>query len=664
MKRIDRVLREVKTLSKTTSKESIISGKDIGFSAIDIADRMKAQRNNISSDLNNLYKDCKLIKISGKPTLFFDWYSFEKKFNISLGDKPVCVNTLTELIKDKNIDANKNKVNNSKKLFNKLIGCNGSLALIVKQAKAAVLYPPFGLNTLILGETGVGKSMLAELMYEYGKEEKVFNDDAPFIAFNCADYANNPQLLISQLFGYVKGAFTGADKDKEGIVEQCDGGMLFLDEIHRLPPEGQEMLFTLIDNGMFRRIGESYGNRNVKVMIVGATTENISSSLLNTFIRRMPMVIRMPALSDREPKERLELIENFYKSEAKRLGQTITVEREVIVSLMCYKPNGNVGQLRSDIQLSSAGAFLEYKIYGRDKIFVSSNYLPEYVKDSLFNADRVKKGIIEKIITEKYYKFDIVNSNIDFQEPKYDFEKYFYKLLEEKSSSDITLQKAFKDYSQIVLKDLYLNNSQYPDFIDDETIEVVNLISDIVYKELNIVINKNIYYSLAFHYKNLIQNYSHSTDYVALPNMDYIKIKYPELYKTSINIIKNLKKELQIYCPPFEPFFLTAILNTIKNNNTESRVGIIILAHGESTASNIASVTNELLGINSVKAIDMPLSIKPEEIIGNVIKLVKEIDEIVPASVEIARRPFARFLSYVGYISITFASTGLVECGY
>lgn len=68
-------------------------------------------------------------------------------------------------------------------------------------------------------------------------------DDAPFKSFNCADYYNNPQLLMSQLFGYAKGAFTGADQDHEGLVEKADGGVLLLDEVHRLPPEGQEMLF-------------------------------------------------------------------------------------------------------------------------------------------------------------------------------------------------------------------------------------------------------------------------------------------------------------------------------------------------------------------------------------------------------------------------------------
>ncbi|MDF2911347.1 MAG: transcriptional antiterminator, partial [Sporolactobacillus laevolacticus] len=130
--------------------------------------------------------------------------------------------------RDSGNDANPNA-------FDKMIGYDGSLKEQVGQAKAAVIYPPHGLNTLILGPSGAGKSFLAELMHHFAVETNSFSEDAPFMTFNCADYANNPQLLLAQLFGYKKGAFTGANEDKKGIVELCNHGILFLDEIHRLP---------------------------------------------------------------------------------------------------------------------------------------------------------------------------------------------------------------------------------------------------------------------------------------------------------------------------------------------------------------------------------------------------------------------------------------------
>ncbi|MCH3196663.1 sigma 54-interacting transcriptional regulator, partial [Listeria monocytogenes] len=77
--------------------------------------------------------------------------------------------------------------------------------------------------------------------------------DAPVIMFKCADYYNNPQLLMSQILGHVKGAFTGAENDKGGLGEKAEGGILFLDEIHRLPPDGQEMIFYLMDSGTYNK---------------------------------------------------------------------------------------------------------------------------------------------------------------------------------------------------------------------------------------------------------------------------------------------------------------------------------------------------------------------------------------------------------------------------
>ena len=99
---------------------------------------------------------------------------------------------------------------------------------------------------------------------------------------------------MSHLFGYVRGAFTGADQEKTGIIDQADESMLFLDEIHRLPPEGQEMIFYFMDHGTFSRLGETGKNHQANVRIVGATTEDPNSTLLDTFTRRIPINIQLP----------------------------------------------------------------------------------------------------------------------------------------------------------------------------------------------------------------------------------------------------------------------------------------------------------------------------------------------------------------------------------
>lgn len=243
--------------------------------------------------------------------------------------------------------------------FASLIGAKGTLKAAIQQAQAAALYPPNGLHTLFFGASGVGKSRMAEAMYHFAIEQQVMKRNAPFIIFNCADYAKNPQLLLSQLFGYVKGAFTGAQQDKLGLVDEADGGILFLDEIHRLPPEGQENLFYLIDKGVYRRLGEVQFQQKATILIVGATTESPESSLLLTLRRRIPMTIELPALSEWTQQERLSLILHFLNEETDRIGKEVVVQKEVIASLMMYECPANMGQLHSDIRVLLAKAFLK-----------------------------------------------------------------------------------------------------------------------------------------------------------------------------------------------------------------------------------------------------------------------------------------------------------------
>ena len=111
-------------------------------------------------------------------------------------------------------------------IFQSVIGYRGSLAQTIEQLKMAALYPGGGLPVLITGESGTGK-VLASLYYQFCLSKELLDDSAPFVTVNCAQYANNPELLTSQLFGHLKGAFTGADSDKIGAFQSAEGRFIF-----------------------------------------------------------------------------------------------------------------------------------------------------------------------------------------------------------------------------------------------------------------------------------------------------------------------------------------------------------------------------------------------------------------------------------------------------
>lgn len=400
MKRIDNVY---ETLKKLCSKRYDEDGKVNGFSAIEISEHMNIQRTNASSDLNKLYKDGIIEKIGGKPVLY--------------------------KIKDSDIERGINEVSACRDVIDNIIGADLSLKNASQQARAAIIYPPNGLHTLILGETGTGKSMFAETMYQYAREIKKIKANAPFIAFNCADYANNPQLLMSHIFGVKKGAYTGANKDRIGLVEKANEGILFLDEVHRLPAEGQEMLFYLIDKGIYRSLGETDEEHKVKILIICATTESVESTLLKTFTRRIPMIIRLPALKDRSIEERYELIKNFFKNKANCIKQSIIVTANALRALLLYNCSNNIGQLKSDIRLCCSKAFLENMMKREKYIRIHSQDLPKYILKGLFKY-KEKRSEIERFVNKGIIKFSIDENNTRDDENINIFD--FYGALEEK----------------------------------------------------------------------------------------------------------------------------------------------------------------------------------------------------------------------------------------
>ncbi|SNS19220.1 Transcriptional regulatory protein LevR, contains PRD, AAA+ and EIIA domains [Anaerovirgula multivorans] len=639
MKRIDKICKYVYENSAKLTLEDL-KGK-VGFSASDISQTLNILRNNVSKELNILLKQNKIIKVKGRPVLFLDRSIIEEIIGYQLELNCLEIDDLNDIVKDNNSckDRKTNKSKDSKDPFDLLIGVNSGLKNQIEQAKAAMLYPPNGLHTLIVGQTGVGKTLFASMMHNYAKFSGVLDKEAPFIVFNCADYYNNPQLLISQIFGHIKGAFTGADEEKAGLVEKANNGILFLDEIHRLPPEGQEMIFYFMDTGTFNKLGETNRKRKTNVLLIGATTEEPGSALLKTFVRRIPIIINIPPLDERPVKDRLEIVKFLLCNEAYRVNKKILLEADSVKALIGSASYGNVGQMKSNIQLVCAKGFLN-SIDNKDEIEIKFNTLPSEIKNGLFTLLSKRKDI-EELSTYLDSKLVIMPGgylNL-IEEDRYEPPFNLYKIIEDKSNI-LKCEGVDDDFiKQYITTDIHIHiKSFYDKFIDNESskkkilkivdmdiVEFADKVKELVENRLKRKFSNRLLCALSLHisaFLNRVKN-NKSLRYVDIE--DVIKDN-PNEFKVSIEIKNMIEEKYGIEVPEMEVIYLTLLISTINEEQNLQHVAVLVVTHGLSTASSMVDVTKKLLGEGIVEAIDMPLEASPNQVLEQIIEKVKAIN--------------------------------------
>jgi len=526
--------------------------------------------------------------------------------------------------------------------FNRIIGYDGSLKPQIQQAKAAILYPPNGLHTLIVGPTGVGKSNLAEAMYEFAIETGTLNQDAPFIIFNCADYAENPQLLLSQLFGHVKGAYTGAVVSKEGLVEKADGGILFLDEVHRLPPEGQELLYYLMDKGKFRRMGETETERTANVLIIAATTADIESSLLLTFRRRIPMIIELPPLAARPLHERFQIITNFFNKEADRIGVKVKVTQQALRALLLYDCPGNIGQLRSDIQVACARGFLTY--VGGQKQFVEVDLidLPVHVRRGLLKIQNRRPEVENLLEGDLVARPGQVDLRMEPKEDLYTLPGEIYQYIEERFQ-ELELQGLSQDvinrliggelevkFQQLIKRvessHQTLAKKDLEGIVGKNIVDMAEKVTEIAKKRLGRV-DKHLFYCLAVHLSATLERIQKGKPIVN-PQLEKVMREYKLEYSVAKEMVKQIEVLSGYKIPQDEIGFIAMYLRTITKPSDvkKGRVGIVVLSHGR-VAQGMAEVANRLLGVNHAVGVEMSLDEKPESALQRTIEVVSKVDE-------------------------------------
>ncbi|MCO6411304.1 MAG: sigma-54-dependent Fis family transcriptional regulator [Thiogranum sp.] len=227
-------------------------------------------------------------------------------------------------------------------------GFVGRAQSVVRMRKLVDAGAAYDCTVLITGESGCGKELVARQIHMQSKRS-----DKRFVAINCAAIPEN--IIESELFGYVKGAFTGADRNKPGLFEAADGGTLFLDEINNASLSLQAKLLRVLQDGAFYRMGDT-ASRSVDVRVLAASNRSMQDLIASgefredLYYRLKVIEIHIPALHERRDDIPL-LVNHLTARIAARLGKQVRgVSTRVLGALVRYEWPGNVRELENTLE--------------------------------------------------------------------------------------------------------------------------------------------------------------------------------------------------------------------------------------------------------------------------------------------------------------------------
>ena len=233
----------------------------------------------------------------------------------------------------------------AKEDFEDLVGQSRKMTALFRMVEAVA---PSSANILLQGETGTGKELIARAIHRRSTRK-----DQPFIAVNCA--ALSESLLESELFGHVKGAFTGAVNDKTGLFGAANGGTLLLDEIGDMPLPIQVRLLRVLQEGEIKKVG-AHNVDHVDVRVIAASNVDLAKAKEDgqfredLFFRLNVIAIQIPPLRDR-PEDISPLVHHFLHKHARKVGKSLTgITPEAMAALTIHGWPGNVRELESAIE--------------------------------------------------------------------------------------------------------------------------------------------------------------------------------------------------------------------------------------------------------------------------------------------------------------------------
>lgn len=544
-----------------------------------LSQKLNMQRTNLSSILNQLVNEGKLIKQKGRPVMY-------QYINLS---------------------------EEAEEVFKRLIGYDQSLKDAVAGAKATILYPKGKPSILITAQRGCGAHYFAETVFEFAVKSGVIKNREALLVFDCKAYQENPDYRQKLLFG---------TEDEVGILNQSEDGMLFINHIDMLPAYERRRLLSTKERGI----------------LICRTDLSVNQEIYHSLQERTDFEIKLPNLNERSMEERFQLIQCFLYDEIKNIGKNLEMDSNILSALLLYESDDNVTGLKKDIHTGCVNCYARKGSSKNKFIEILLSDFPTYVRKGLIYS-KTHKEELEELVSEQYvYAFThstMLKKQAQKSEEKRDIyqsiddrkKKYKKQEIEEEEIDtyvSVALKEDFQKYYN-ELSGKISNRNMLENIIANKMIEHVDLFLKKAEETFQIKYDEKIMCALCLHMNSaLIRN--ESKQRVSNEEIVQMTVSYPQEYQLAQEFILETEEVFHTRLNVDEIIFVMMFLLEERVTKKQQVVTLIAM-HGDHSAQEVVKTVNILSNENNTYAFNLPLNQNMKEAYEDFKKEIIRIDQ-------------------------------------
>ncbi len=581
MKRLEKIL---SIIDEETRKAAASNTLDkAALDTLYISQLAGIDRTNASKIMNRLWREGSLIKIEGHPVIYLSRRVLQKAYDAdNLPNTIFRGDSVTRYLKEKG-----SNLETADDLYEKIIGADGSLHDQIRDAKSAIMYPPYGLPLLIIGNPGVNKLKIASCLHEYARKAGRKPANSKFILVECSGYhsAESVSSFLTLIFGSAK-------ENDRGYLSACTHGTLYFSNLPLLHPIARNAITDLLDRGVYTREGDSASHPLACSIIASATPEKTED--LDYLSRYFPVTIRLPDLDQRGIYEKTEEVLALFEQEAVSIHRTIRISKDILNLFVQMDYPENLSGMRAEVKQACARAFLTSS-ESLSTIIVSYQHLSLNMLSSREQISRLSavRSVLSLIDTD-YILFEAGGhcTTLDI------FQKLPSKL--EISRFDQFLDKLDTDTSSVI---------SVSDFISENISTIVNC-GNAQLKKIDIQINPVVsqvfeetlqktpfeeLYSrnprllkgLMLHLTNRLNQLEEQNNSGTGMKIESSRDLVEGTIKIADTITERLESIFHVSFPESDLYFIAMYLTIAEKWDQKEMVPLLIISHGKSIATQL-----------------------------------------------------------------------------